>query len=163
MKSKPPIIILLSVLLILILTSATPKLSYFETGGKKFLLRSSILANESFGTNSKFEIDLLQAKDAGVTVTGTYIYLSLASNSQTELGNGKYIFNEDVIHSKKPFVFSGVLSIDNKPVKIRGGSFAIVKKRKILKMDFLFKLENGESVKGYYEGTYQQTDRRKNN
>src|SRR5688500_14078981 len=91
---------------ILTLSGFTKDISknFFTIGNNKVSLNSAIIANESYGIKSKFEVDLIsQSED--LTKAQTYVYFSLTSNNTSNLTNGVYEFSSANLSQRLPFNF----------------------------------------------------------
>jgi hypothetical protein len=132
--------------------------NYFKMGEQKWPLLYSEIANESYGSKSKFEIDLM-VDSHDILKSKTFVWLSIAGNTVAELSDGIYYFSSTDLGHRSAFRFNGSVFINNQERKITKGSFSVDKKPGQLKIQFDFTLENGQTVKGYYEGASKTIDR----
>lgn len=134
--------------------------NYFEIGSKKWNLQSAIIANESYGINSKFELDLLSDKRE-LSEAKTFIWLSLTSTGTEKITEGVYKFSQASLNDRAPFGFNGAVHINGEEIKIDNGSFSLETFNEAVSVHFVLELANGNIVKGNYKGPFSSVDRRR--
>lgn len=156
---KSPIFFL-ALLCILFLSSFTRDnlKNFFTIGNNKISLNSAIIANESYGIKSKFEVDLINHNE-DLTKAHTYIYFSLASNSTSKLSNGVYQFSSTNLDRRLPFQFNGSVKVNGNVVEIAEGTISIENYSGDLDVQFILKLKNGDIAKGTYRGEVSEVNR----
>ncbi|HEX6432036.1 MAG TPA: hypothetical protein VF008_30300 [Niastella sp.] len=132
--------------------------NFLTVGNKTHSLDFSEVANESYGINSKFEIDLIN-QDKDVTKATTYVYFSLTSNSTANLSNGVYQFSSATLNERLPFQFNGSLKVNNHVIEIAGGTISIENRKSNVDIHFILKLKNGDIANGIYRGEALKVDR----
>lgn len=134
--------------------------SSFKIGSNEWPLHSSIIANESFGATSKFEIDLISGEEE-LSNAKTLIWLSVTSNSTTDLAEGTYQFSSIPLHKRPPFHFHGKVATQGNELRVTGGTFSIRKGKKNSLIYFVVELENGAVATGGYSGRVSVINRSK--
>lgn len=150
----------LALFCILSLSSFTKDIlkNFFTIGNNQVSLNSAIIANESYGIKSKFEVDLInQYQD--LTKAQTYVYFSLASNNTSNLSNGVYQFSSANLNQRLPFQFNGSVKVNNNVVEIAEGTISIENRSGDLDIQFILKLKNGDTAKGTYRGKVSEVNR----
>ena len=134
------------------------KENYFKIGSNSWSIDTAIIANESYGDQSKYEIDLIN-NQSGSEDSTSLIWLSVSGDKTTNLSEGFYSFG-DIKNNAKHFF--GQVIINKNRIDIVDGSFTIEKENNIWKINCLLKLKNGDSVTGTYSGKVHHQDRNKN-
>jgi hypothetical protein len=133
----------------------------FKIGDKEWSLTSFILANESYGVASKWEVDLM-SDNVDITKAKTFIYFSITGNRTTKLSDGIYEFASTNLSERSPFHFDGSIKVNSKEIKITGGSFSVENDKESTEIHFILRLENGDSVTGNYSGKVSAINRSTN-
>lgn len=134
--------------------------NYFEIGSKKWNLQSAIIANESYGLNSKFELDLISDKTE-LSEAKTFIWLSLTSSGTEKITEGVYKFSQASLNDRASLGFNGAVFINGEAIKIVNGSFSLETLDETVSVHFVLELANGNIVKGTYKGPFSAVDRRR--
>ena len=134
--------------------------NYFKIGDKVWNLQSVELANESYDTKSKFELDLISGTNK-LSDAETFIYLSLTSSTTYNLSNGIYEISNASLSEREPYKFNGSVFINDKEVEIIGGTFSIEGLKNSIFVNMNFKLANGDVLNGSYTGAFSSLNRSK--
>jgi len=132
----------------------------FKIGSNEYSINSSLIANESYGTKSKFEVDLLNQDDR-LDKPKTLVWFSATSNCTYKLSDGMYKFSMSSLAERLPFHFNGSVIINKHEVSIKDGSLSIETTGTNLEIYFILKLANGDLVKGSHSGNPSQVNRDK--
>ena len=130
----------------------------FIIQNKVYPLNCSLIANESYGIKSKFEVDLISEHN-DVAKAKTYIWLSLASNNTSSLSNGVYQFSSIGLNQRLPFQFNGSVRVNNHVLEVVEGTASISNNCGDLDIQFILKLQNGDIAQGTFRGKASQVDR----
>ena len=150
----------LALFCMLSLSSFTKDISknFFTIGNNKVLLHAALIANESYGIKSKFEVDLVNQYD-DLTKAQTYVYFSLTSNNTSNLSDGVYQFSSANLNQRLPYQFNGSVKVNNHVVEITEGTISIENRSGDLDIQFILKLKNGDTAKGTYQGKVSEVNR----
>jgi hypothetical protein len=132
--------------------------NFFTIGDKKISLNSAIIANESYGVKSKFEVDLI-SQSTDLTKAQNYVYFSLTTNNTTNLTNGIYEFSSAILSQRLPFNFNGTVKVNGHVVEIADGTISIENRKGDFDIQFVLKLKNGDTAKGAYQGKVSEVNR----
>src|SRR5687767_12746380 len=125
--------------------------NFFTIGNNRYALSFSEIANESYSTKSKFEVDLL-TEEKELAKAKTFIWFSLTSNNTATLADGIYQFSSGELNDRLPLHFNGSVKINNHVVEIIGGTVSIAHREREYDIQFILKLQNGDQAKGMYRG-----------
>ncbi|MBE9660624.1 hypothetical protein [Mucilaginibacter myungsuensis] len=117
------------------------------------------VANESFSTTSKFEIDLYSG-NADMAQAKETIWISLACNDIEKLTNGHYSYSNQGVNTRKPFEFYGAFIKDGQKIAVKSGNFDVILNKDQLEIDYKLGLVDGSKLKGRYQGKCNMADRR---
>lgn len=161
-KVMKPIAFMLALLSTLCLFSFKGNIpnNFFTVGKNTYSLSFFQLANESYGTKSKFEVDLM-TEDEDLSKAKTFLYFSLTSDNTSILSNGIYEFSSAALNDRLPFNFNGSVKINNHIVEIIGGTISLENQGGEHDIQFILKLKNGDVAKGIYRGKALDVDRSK--
>lgn len=150
----------LAIFCILSLSSFTKDIlkNFFTIGNNKVLLNSALIANESYGIKSKFEVDLIDQYD-DLTRAQTYVYFSLTSTNTSNLSNGVYQFSSANLNQRLPYQFNGSVKVNNHIIEIAEGTISLENRSGDLDIQFILKLKNGDTAKGTYRGKVSEVNR----
>ena len=121
-------------------------------GSKEWVLDSAIIANESYGVKSKFEVDLISGSGRKDLKATTLIWFSVTSNTTFRLAPGIYHFSSNNLNERLPFQFNSTIRINNHEIKITSGTFSIGNVNGNINVDFILELANGDIARGNYYG-----------
>ncbi len=145
-----------------VLSGFTPvRENSLQIGNTEWKLQSAVIANESYGSKSKFELDIISDNEA-VDKAKTFVYFSITGTASTTLADGSYQLSDDKLDNRKPFQFSGSVQLNGNMVKIKNGTFSIENTRGSAIIHFILKLENGDVANGSYSGKISFIDRSTN-
>ncbi len=155
-----PIAFVLALLCALCLFSFQEKIpnNFFTVGKNTYPLSFCQLANESYGTKSKFEVDLM-TEDEDLSKAKTFLYFSLTSDNTSILSEGIYQFSSSALNDRLPFNFNGSAKINNHTVEVVGGTISLENRGGGYDIQFILKLKNGDIAKGIYRGKALDIDR----
>ena len=131
------------------------KENYFKIGSNSWSIDTAIIANESYGDQSKYEIDLIN-NQSGSEDSNTLIWLSISGDETTKLSEGLYSFGDI---KKNTELFYGQVVINENRIDIIDGSFTLEKTDDNWRIDCLLKLKNGDIVSATYTGKVQEKNR----
>lgn len=132
--------------------------NYFQIGSKKWNIETSEMANESYDTKSKFELDFISDANK-LSKAQTFIYLSLTSSNTYKIADGIYEISETSLNDREPYRFNGSVFINKKEVQIVNGTFSVENKNETIAVHMNFKLANGDILNGIYNGKISSFDR----
>jgi hypothetical protein len=159
-KIMKPIAFLLALLFTLCLFSFKENIpnNFFTIGKNTYSLSFFQLANESYATKSKFEVDLITDNE-DLSKAKTFLYFSLTSDNTSNLSKGIYQFSSAALNDRLPFNFNGSVKINNHTVEIIGGTISLENQGAEYDIQFILKLKNGDVAKGIYRGKALDVDR----
>ncbi len=118
------------------------------------------VVNESTNTLSKFEIDLTCCGIDSIYQNpqnpdiDRFLWLSVTSESRTELIEGVYRFSSERVDERKPMTFSGEFSSHNVKTKISEGKIMISKYGDKIKVLYKLTFKDRNKTKGRFFGEY---------